>query len=70
MNRAAAARGCLVGETVRHCAERLCEAPVIDEPMPPIQGGRRYAIGDRPGEPPVVCLDAAPMLETRMPAAS
>jgi hypothetical protein len=63
VNRAAAARGCVPGETVRQCAERLREAPVIDQPMPPIQGGKRHVISNRLGEPPVVCLDAAPMLE-------
>jgi hypothetical protein len=63
VNRAAASQGCVPGETVRQCAERLRAAPVIDGPMPPIQGGKRYVIRRRSGEPPVICLDAAPMLE-------
>jgi hypothetical protein len=63
VNRAAAAQGCVPGEPVRQCAERLCAAPVIDQPMPPIQGGQRHVISNRLGEPPVFCLDAAPMLE-------
>jgi hypothetical protein len=63
VNRAAAAQGCVPGETVRRCAERLRCAPVIDEPMPPIHGGKRYVISRCGGEPPVICLDAAPMLE-------
>jgi hypothetical protein len=63
VNRAAAAHGCAPGETVRQCAERLRAAPVINTPMPPIQGGKRSVISRHPGEPPVICLDAAPMLE-------
>ena len=63
VNRAAASQGCVPGETVRQCAERLRAAPVIDTRMPPIQGGRRYVISRRRDEPPVICLDAAPMLE-------
>jgi hypothetical protein len=63
VNRAAAAQGCAPGETVRRCAERLTDAPMIDAPMPPIQGGRRHVVSRRPGELPVICLDAAPMLE-------
>jgi hypothetical protein len=63
VNAAAARWGCVRGETVRACAERLRRAPIIDAKMPPIHGGRRYLISQRPGEPAVVCLDAAPMLE-------
>ena len=48
---------------MRQCAQRLRGAPVIDTPMPPIQGGRRYVISRHRDEPPVICLDAAPMLE-------
>ncbi len=63
VNRAAASHGCVPGETVRQCAERLRAAPVIDVPMPPIEGGKRHVISHRTGEPPVICLDAAPLLE-------
>jgi hypothetical protein len=30
--------------------------------MPPVNGGRRYIARNQPGEPKVICLDAAPML--------
>jgi hypothetical protein len=62
VNRSAAAWGCRIGDTVRHCAELMCAAPIVDVPMPSIEGGRRYTISDRHGEPAVICLDAAPML--------
>jgi hypothetical protein len=63
VNRAAAAQGCGPGDTVRQCAVRLRAAPVIDQPMPPIHGSRRHVSSNRLGEPPVVGLDAAPLLE-------
>lgn len=63
VNRAAQSHGCVPGETVRQCAERLRAAPVIDTSMPPILGGKRHVISRGRGEPPVICLDAAPMLE-------
>jgi hypothetical protein len=63
VNRAAASWGCVPGESVRQCAERLQAAPVIDAPMPPIRGGKRYVLSRGRGEPAVICLDAAPMLE-------
>jgi hypothetical protein len=62
VNRSAARIGCKAGDTVRACAEAMRRAPVVDVPMPPIQGGRRHTISENPGEPAVVCLDAAPML--------
>ena len=31
--------------------------------LPPITGGKRYTMREAPGEPKVICLDAAPMLE-------
>jgi len=63
VNAAAQALGCAVGQSVRDCAERMTHgAPVLAEP-PPISGGKRYVLHAVPGEPKVVCLDAAPMLE-------
>jgi hypothetical protein len=62
VNRSAARVGCAIGDSVRRCAEMMREAPVVSEPMPPIDGGQRFMIQGRSGEPAVVCLDAAPML--------
>lgn len=63
VNRWAARLGCAPGQTVRACAERLTTGPVIETPMPPVSGGRRWLMREAPGEPPIICLDAAPMLE-------
>jgi hypothetical protein len=41
----------------------MCHAPVATAAMPLISGGKRYSIAHQPGEPAIVCLDAAPMLE-------
>jgi hypothetical protein len=62
INRSAVRCGCKVGDSVRRCAELMGEAPIVTAPMPPISGGRRYTIRESPGEPAIVCLDAAPML--------
>jgi hypothetical protein len=62
VNRSAGRFGCKVGDSVRRCAELMRDAPIVTTPMPPIGGGKRYTISERPGEPAVVCLDAAPML--------
>lgn len=63
VNRAASRAGCIPGESVRNCAERMAIGPVADASLPPIEGGKRYVISNVPGEPPVSCLDAAPMLQ-------
>jgi hypothetical protein len=63
VNRAAARWGCRAGDSVRGCAERMCHAPVATAAMPLISGGKRYSIAHQSGEPAIVCLDAAPMLE-------
>ena len=63
VNRAAAALGCAVGQSVRDCAERMRAGPIVERELPPIAGGKRYLIRAEPDEPPVICLDAAPMLE-------
>lgn len=63
VNAAARALGCAVGQSVRDCAGRMrAGSPVLAEP-PPIAGGKRYEIHDVAGEPKVICLDAAPMLQ-------
>jgi len=63
VNECARRLGCEPGESVQACGERLRRAPLSDRPMPPIGGGRRYLVREASGEPRVVCLDAAPMLE-------
>ncbi len=62
VNRAAERLGCRVGESVRAVAERMRAAPVAEGELSAIAGGKRYLIRDVPGEPRVICLDAAPML--------
>ena len=39
------------------------KGPVVDATPPEIAGGKRYVMHDVPGEPRVICLDAAPLLE-------
>ena len=63
VNQAAAALGCAAGQTVRACAEAMRKGEIVDAPPPEIAGGKRYVMRDAPGEPRVICLDAAPMLE-------
>jgi phosphoglycerate dehydrogenase-like enzyme len=63
VNRAAAALGCAPGQSVRECAQRMAAAPIVGVEPPPIAGGKRYVISDKPGEPKVLCLDAAPLLQ-------
>ncbi|MFZ1867617.1 MAG: hypothetical protein WAU49_03915 [Steroidobacteraceae bacterium] len=63
VNRCAARLGCAPGQSVRACAERLKRAPVIEAAMPPVSGGRRWVVSEDPGQPRVICVDAAPMLE-------
>ncbi|WP_291295387.1 hypothetical protein [Elioraea sp.] len=62
VNKAARALGCAKGMTVRACAEAMKAGPPQAVELPPIAGGKRYTIRDVPGEPKVICLDAAPML--------
>jgi hypothetical protein len=62
VNEAARALGCTKGISVRECAGKMkAGAPVVAD-LPEIAGGKRYTIRDVPGEPRVICLDAAPML--------
>ena len=62
VNDVAARLECRPGQTVQACAERLRRAPLIATDLPPITGGKRYLERARPGEPAIVCLDAAPLL--------
>jgi len=62
VNSAARAIGCVPGDSVRRCAERLRTAPVVNSPMPEVHGGKRVVIRASPA-PAIVCLDAAPLLE-------
>jgi len=63
VNEAAGALGIRAGLSVRDCAERMCRGPAVKGELPEITGGKRYTIRDVPGEPKVICLDAAPMLQ-------
>lgn len=63
VNTAARRLGCVRGETVQQCAQRMTVAPVLETTLPPISGGRRHVISQIAGRRPVICLDAAPMLE-------
>ncbi len=62
VNSAAAALGCAAGEPVSDCARKLeCASPrVVD--VPAVEGGKRYDLLQREGRPPVIGLDAAPLL--------
>ncbi|MGE8941803.1 hypothetical protein ACO2I3_07820 [Leptospira interrogans] len=63
VNAAARALGCAVGQSVKECAELMKRGVPVDCELPPITGGKRYTMREEPGEPKVICLDAAPMLE-------
>lgn len=63
VNAAAATLGCRPGQSVRACAELMRDAPVVEADLPPIAGGKRHLISANPGEPKVVALDAAPLLQ-------
>jgi hypothetical protein len=63
VNEAAAALGCKPGQSVRAAAEMMKSAGIVSEKPPEISGGKRYVIRENPGEPKIICLDAAPMLE-------
>ncbi len=63
VNKSALRYACAVGQSVRQCAEHMRDAPIVAVSMPPITGGGRTVIRELPGEPRVIALDAAPMLE-------
>jgi len=62
VNRAAAALGCIPGETVRECAERMRTAPVRLVAPPPITEGNRATLRDVAGEPKLICADSVGMV--------
>jgi hypothetical protein len=62
VNQAAAKLGCQVGQSVRECTELMKRGAIVHAEPPAIEGGKRYTVRDIPGEPKVICLDAAPML--------
>jgi hypothetical protein len=63
VNRAATMIGCKVGQSVQDCADLMRSATVATGALPLISGGKRFTIRENPGEPKIICLDAAPMLE-------
>lgn len=63
VNRAAAGVGCVVGQRVRDCAERMRSATVPTAMPPPISDGARFVVRDVAGEPRVICADSVGMLE-------
>lgn len=62
VNHAAAALGCVRGETVRSCAERMRTAPVPLAAPPPITEGTRTTLRDVAGEPKLICADSVGMV--------
>jgi hypothetical protein len=62
VNRAASVLGCRAGQTVQECATLMRAGPIVHSDLAMVSGGKRTLISDLPGEPKVVCLDAAPML--------
>jgi hypothetical protein len=62
VNAVAGDLGCQPGQSVRECAMRLRQARLSTASLPPIDGGKRYLMREQPGDPTVVCLDAAPLL--------
>jgi hypothetical protein len=63
VNRTAAAVGCVIGQSVRDCAERMRSATVPTAMPPPISDGARFVVWNVPGEPRVICADSVGMLE-------
>ena len=62
VNEAAAALGCVPGQTARACAELMRMARVPRLAPPPITEGTRVVLRDVPGEPAVICADSVGML--------
>jgi hypothetical protein len=62
VNSAAAALGCAAGEPVSDCARKLERASPRVVDVPAVEGGKRYDLLQREGRPPVIGLDAAPLL--------
>jgi hypothetical protein len=62
VNKSAVALGCKVGQTVRECAMLMRAGRIAHSDLKMLAGGQRALISHNPGEPKVVCIDAAPML--------
>jgi hypothetical protein len=62
VNEAAAALGCVPGQTASACAELMRMALVPPLAPPPITEGTRVVLRDVPGEPAVICADSVGML--------
>jgi hypothetical protein len=62
VNPAAAALGCMAGQPVRECAQRLRGARLSTAPVPP-QAEARYVARNHPGEPRVVVMDSVSLVE-------
>ena len=62
VNQAAAALGCIPGETVRACADRMRTAPIPPGVPPPITEGTRITLRDIAGEPKLICADSVGMV--------
>jgi hypothetical protein len=62
VNESARALGCERGQSVRECAARMGAGDVIEQVLPLISGGKRHSLNYTQKAPPVVCIDAAPML--------
>jgi hypothetical protein len=63
VNKAAARLQCAPGDSVQHAADKMCAGDVVEAELPPVTGGKRFVISETAGELPILCLDAAPMLE-------
>ncbi len=63
VNAVAAKLGCVAGQSVRACAERLQSAEQSTAAIPGIAGGKRFALANLHGGRAVLGLDAAPLLE-------
>jgi len=63
VNRAAAALGCVPGQSVRDCAEHMRSATVPAVAPSPITEGARFVMRDVPGEPVLICADSIGMLQ-------
>jgi hypothetical protein len=63
VNKAAAALGCHVGQSVRNCAEAMRAAEIPTQLPPPISDGNRHILRDEPGTPRLVCADSIGMIE-------
>lgn len=62
VNQAAAALGCVTGESVRACAQRMLAGAVPAAAPPPITDGNRVILRDVPGEPRLICADSVGMV--------